>query len=538
MSQSHLVLFDADHIKDYVFTTGRLKEIRGASEMVRQLTDETQLCASAVFAAYGLTPWESPGPARIIYAAGGAGAILFADGARAQAFCQDLEGNYQRQTRSATLSAVTVSIEGIGPVAELDAQRQGARALARRKASKPQIRALPGGGLLRFGDSDRLHPAEVQLLDPDDQLLVLSEETARKRKLSFDFRRAMADSPFWEGFRQALPERQRENWQGLPRESQDLNTIGTKSHPSGYVAFIHLDGDSVGSALREVVRKGGFAAYHRFSQALDTAAQTATAQALATAYQNHVPSRHRPRQSQAELSIELPFELITIGGDDVMLVCTAEHGLGVARMISAQFGPLVHSSLDAHEVRLEHPLSASVGVVIAHASMPIVQLQERARELLKNAKHQRDPKRDVGIGFFDFQIVTTPALDQIKLLRQQGYQGNDGAEFTRRPYRCDHAETLLRQAQILRHMPDFSGSKRTDLYNACAESRMQATLDVLTVSLRLRAAERTVLLHALHELDSVSYFPFTQEYAGGQLRFRTALLDLLEVVEFTPGETQ
>ncbi len=34
-----LVRFDADKIKDYVFATGRLKEIRGASEQVRQLTD-------------------------------------------------------------------------------------------------------------------------------------------------------------------------------------------------------------------------------------------------------------------------------------------------------------------------------------------------------------------------------------------------------------------------------------------------------------------------------------------------------------------
>ena len=41
--QPYLVLFDADRIKDFVFATGRLKEIRGGSQIVRDATDAEKL---------------------------------------------------------------------------------------------------------------------------------------------------------------------------------------------------------------------------------------------------------------------------------------------------------------------------------------------------------------------------------------------------------------------------------------------------------------------------------------------------------------
>jgi hypothetical protein len=539
MSQRHLVLFDADHIKEYVFATGRLKEIRGASEIVRRLTDEDALLKHPGLTTYGLSKWSGPGVAQIIYAAGGAGAIVFADGTQAEAFCRKLENMYASETLSATLTAVAVPIDDTTPAAEVDAQHRAARALARRKASKPQILALPGGGLIRFGASDRLHPAEVKIADPDENILLLSEETARKRLMSYQLRSAVNRGSFWDSFLDALPVEQRDAWKGRPHESQDLNSIGDLSRPSGYVAFLHLDGDSIGSTLRHVVQVGGFDHYHRFSQALADAARNATVRALADVYQRFIPriaSKSRRGKSDADQRIELPFELITIGGDDVLLICTAEHGLSIAQTISTSFGTLVSEYLSKYGVTLPKPVSASVGVVIAHASMPIVQLQERAYDLLKNAKRRRDPQRDAGQGFLDFQVVTTPALDRIALIREQGYQGGDGAAFTRRPYRNDQAKLLIDHARTLSKMPEFSRSKRADLYTACATNRIQATLDVLTVSLRLRAAERSALIAALSALNSADYFPFTYEYVGRDRVYRTALLDLLEVMEFIPRE--
>ena len=44
MSQmEYLVLLDCDKIREYVFTTGRLKEIRGASAIIKELTEDPKI---------------------------------------------------------------------------------------------------------------------------------------------------------------------------------------------------------------------------------------------------------------------------------------------------------------------------------------------------------------------------------------------------------------------------------------------------------------------------------------------------------------
>ena len=69
-----LVLFDADHIKEYVFTTGRLKELRGASEQVRRLTDFGARHKASIFDEFDLKVWQPGADEGVIYASGGAGA--------------------------------------------------------------------------------------------------------------------------------------------------------------------------------------------------------------------------------------------------------------------------------------------------------------------------------------------------------------------------------------------------------------------------------------------------------------------------------
>ncbi|NJN66273.1 MAG: hypothetical protein HC884_05960 [Chloroflexaceae bacterium] len=150
MTTRYLVLFDADKIKDYVFATGRLKEIRGASEQVRQLTDpepiKTLFCRCL---GRPLDVWQEGVPEGLIYAGGGAGALLVANQDDAQTFCTELERTYRRTTRSATLSAICVPVEA-GPEQEAEALALAARRLAHRKASRCTAEHIPGGGAFAF----------------------------------------------------------------------------------------------------------------------------------------------------------------------------------------------------------------------------------------------------------------------------------------------------------------------------------------------------------------------------------------------------
>jgi hypothetical protein len=534
MAGQYLVLFDADRIKDYVFATGRLREIRGASEQVRQLTDD-----DAIYRAFGLPEWHAGADEGLIYAGGGAGAALFADEQRARTFCMWLERRFRRTTRSATLSAVCVPVAD----APAEAQRRAAQALAQRKASRPRAEAIPGGGALRFCASDRLYPASRLVPEPDTSGLLVSESTAVKRLRSRDLRqeKKFLGSPFWMAFKQHLPEKDIAQWEDAVHRDQDLGDIGAQAQPYGYVALVYADGDGIGNLIGQVVQRTGFPGYQTLSQALTQGTLEATAQALAAVY------KFRPPRTG-----HLPFEVITIGGDDVILICTAERGLAVACALSRLFTETVQGRLAGSDPRIElpHPVSASVGVVIAHDSVPIVQLERRAAELLKSAKNERRRQKSTG-GWIDFHIVSTPGLDAIETVRQRQYQPDKGTLLTMRPYACEDAERLLKWARALRGFDaDGNGvqtggdergepirlpnSKRADLYHACQGERIQASFTVLKIHTRLKEAERALLLRALQELNSADPYPFARTEVSG--RYRTALLDLIEAMEFVAEE--
>lgn len=531
MREPHLVLFDADRIRDYVFATGRLREIRGASEVVRQATAPEHIKQIA-----GVGDWQ-PDAEGLIYAAGGAGALVVDGAARAREVCAALERAYRRATGAATLSAAAVPIGAD----EASAQAQADLSLAARKQSRPRADSLPGGGPLRYCDSDRLYPASRRAHDPGsrDGILV-SAATASKREASLEYRRLLDQNPAWEHFLSRVAPEDQDVWRNAVNSSQDLGDIGALARPRGYIAMVYVDGDGAGKALRQAIRQQGFKGYKAFSTALTTAAEQASGEALAAAYQSGLPHRR------------LPFELITIGGDDVVLICTAERGLAIAAQLCRRMAALVNERLAAAGISLEQPFSASAGVVIAHDSLPIVLLERRAYDLLRSAKRAHGSSG----GGVDYYIVTTPGLEPITQIRERDYRSRDeSTSFTARPFSLDQMDHLLHAARYLRGLCDVQGtprhlltyaqqarliklpgSKVADLYTACHGSRVQATLNVLTVHTRLGELERRAILQALRNLGSMKYYPFGPPNPQRRNQVSTALLDLLEALEFVAEE--
>lgn len=540
MAEPYLLLYDADRIRDFVFATGRLKDIRGASALVRDLTDP-----APVRTLTGLSDWSPGAVEGLIYAGGAAGALLVAGRERALTLCETLEQHYRHRTGGAFLSAVAVPVAGMTPESQAVARRTALRALARRKAGRPHA-GLYDGGIVRFCERDRLNPATVVLPDPDrSEGLLASAATAAKWRRSFVSRYEVEQHDYWKAFVRLLEERAKSAWQDALDAMQqrsveelalpDMGDIGAQAEPRGYVAFVHIDGDGIGSAIDQVVRQQGFAGYAAISAALTSAAQQATGWALAAAYLDRPPRSFADAETGKTI-LTLPFEVLTIGGDDVILVCTADRGLQVACNLSRRFSDALAGELAQRGIILDSAPSASAGIVIAHDSLPMVQLQRRARELLRNAKRVRVP----GIGGVDFHIVTTPSLDTLDRVRAGEYaifdeiagnairQSRPQTVLTRRPFTLLQAEILLQHARRL--APHLPRSKRADLYLASRSVRTQTTLDVLAVHTRLKPEARAMLIEALRDLDSVSHYPFGALDDDGA--YHTALPDLLEAMEF------
>jgi hypothetical protein len=530
MTDRYLVLFDADRIRDYVFASGRLREIRGASERVRQMTDPAWLHDE-----YGTwTPNDPDGPG-VIFAGGGAGAIVVESEELARDACELLERRFRQGTGGATLSAVHERIDpNLNRIdAEADAQTRAARALARRKASRSRTQLVPGG-LVRFCGSDRTLPAigTSPIPHSSDQLPV-SHATATRRIVNQTYKTSLQRQAYWKAFRAGLPADDITAWVDAISPDQDMGSIGRQSDPDGYVALVYADGDRIGGTLRDIVRRHGFAGYQRFSAALDTAAHRATARALLRAYGARPPRKHGGETA-------LPFDVITVGGDDILLLCTAGSGLQIACDLARFFGEEMTAALSDRNDGLpgEQAVTASVGVVIAHDTMPVLTLERVGRELLKSAKQVR------GGGGVDFHVATASGIDRLAASRAREHQtGTPGLpSLTRRPYELGSALDLLHHAERIRGAPaggvgDDRGlptSKVAELIAACKGDETAAALAVLGVHSRLAAGPSQKLTDALVALDSVARYPFADPDADG--RQSTALLDLLEASQFTGEE--
>lgn len=159
----------------------------------------------------------------------------------------------------------------------------------------------------------------------------------------------------------------------------------------------------------------------------------------------------------------LPFVPIALGGDDVLLITTAQSAMPVASQLCLSFQQQIRErSADARrqgELRLaaEHlDIAVSAGVVIAKASHPIFALRRLAEELLRSAKQLSSQLKRRGHGMvstLDFRVISSPSANPLEEVRNLEYRLPDAPGMgeswgTCRPYPCQPVPGLSRPAWL------------------------------------------------------------------------------------------
>ena len=170
---------------------------------------------------------------------------------------------------------------------------------------------------------------------------------------------------------------------------QDLEDIGNASTPEGFITFIYADGNSMGGYLENIKTP---AQYRQFSERVFIAMQQAAFDAL---------SKHA---KPTETGI-LPFEIISIGGDDLILIVPGDKALEIAHEIGVNFDKAfmsrsVYGKAKCPEKAQRYQseqwkstansklpqFSMSLGFIIANEHTPIAFMEDLAGKLLKSAK--------------------------------------------------------------------------------------------------------------------------------------------------------
>ena len=224
-----------------------------------------------------------------------------------------------------------------------------------------------------------------------------------------------------------------QNWQIIDpykREARSLHEIGAAS--DGFVAYIYADGNNMGQYIRDRIKTPE--AYQEFSADIFEATEQSVYWALAHHVRpyHYTPDAKSSRQNKNPVWIH-PFEIITIGGDDVLLVVPANTALEVAHAIGEKFETILVQTgryrLEAkddkdpkhcHRYRSdtapnsECRLSISSGVLITAVNTPIYYADKLVSQLLKSAKKKaKDLKESNGYYGGTVDFLTLKAVTMI-----------------------------------------------------------------------------------------------------------------------------
>lgn len=201
---------------------------------------------------------------------------------------------------------------------------------------------------------------------------------------------------------------------GVKPYPEDLEQL---AGPSGYIAVIHADGNSIGERRRLWMAgkdQTDFIQYETenetFFHAMRCTVRAGLVAALHDTFAGHLDGVRY-----------LPYQVLMLGGDDLVLVCQARFALDFVRHYARQLQtrPIPWQN---NETR---PISMGAGVVIARYSIPFHRLHALAEQLAGSAKrlYRRQPQDAQGArperSVVDWLTTTASWVDSPEADRQR-----------------------------------------------------------------------------------------------------------------------
>jgi CRISPR-associated protein Cmr2 len=569
-TQIGLVLGGATKIKQYVFESADLQDIRGASALL----DRINLIDLKAFfdpkVASTVRPWFEEAfpalakaliPELIIYSTGG-NILAFCPAAYVHQLADAIEQCYTRETFVANSAAVGDTFrllelrfgqlrapwlqdyldnrehdilkayfdqpraKDAPPLTEADYIRQFSDRksfselvthLANRFNQRRNGNALPGRSQTRayppmlethayLSRDESGHRSSTDRISALPSNPRFSEVSARKYIMGQKSKRD-AEQKWWQGvkrdwqpgaidswvqkFLQAFPQKEYETYAAplkeVPfkevEEARSLREIGAASRPEGFVAYIYADGNNLGGYIQKLIKTPE--AYQQFSNDVSHATKCAVYRAIAQHLEvfRYVPDARSNRVRKGVPVWIHPFEILTIGGDDVLLIVPADSALAIAKTISEEFerellhqnsgyqASQVYNSDQVHRYRdpdaskrpagaeSQCQLSMSAGVLITAENTPIYYADRLVSQLLKSAKRKAKALKKQGYlgGTIDFLTLKSVTMisSNVDEFRAQGLTRDHPDQPTLKlygaPYTLYEIGGLLQTVEALRN---------------------------------------------------------------------------------------
>ena len=331
---------------------------------------------------------------------------------------------------------------------------------------------------------------------------------------------------------------------------QDLEDIADASTPQGFITFIYADGNNMGGYLENVETP---AQYRQFSERVFIALQKAAFDALA----KHLSPTEKDMH---------PFEIISIGGDDLLLIVPGSKAFDIVHTIGTNFDNAFnsHSKFASTErdklcksqrytpkewvdEQCRQPaFSLSLGFVIANVHTPVGFLEHLAGSLLKSSKTRAKTLKKPGIGYLggtvDFLVLKsfTTISSEYADFRKKFYKTDTENALTMRSFTLHELWGFMETVRAFR-IDEFPRSQLYQLRQSLQLGRRTSTLEYLYFRSRLRAGKGKRLRQELESnwqgvpniLDGQGpWYAIPKADGTVPTDYETLLFDIIEAYEF------
>lgn len=501
----HLVIHDVDAIQRYVFATRRLREIRGASALIDSLNrKDTKRCAK-----------NADGLLKFIYGNGGGAAAIFEDKDSAWAFCQEVSALYPNKTLSASSTGIVQ--EYTGPEDFGNALKKTHERLQQAKASRSRHTQLLSSPFFKLCDSCGAYPSSHRSPEPDEFIC-----------RSCHAKQAFLEDPEKHRVQTYIKNFGKEHYNKGVSFPEELDKIGDKARPQGYIGVIYADGNRIGDLLQDINTPE---ALEKFSKAIDSAITDSITEALWARYEQMITDHDNL----------MPVEVPLCGGDDLVAIVPGQDAFEVALDYMKRFQERLEQDYELAEILGGRKVTCCAGVAIAKSHTPLSRLVGLAQDLCKIAKKRnyelfQGSKEEPCL---NFQVITAPNWgDPKETFDGPAYKWSDSFTLTARPYTVKEARGLTEAARALKN-EHFPASKLHSLYRSLRLGPHKAKLDYLTLYIRAREGDAVKQRTALRKVESLlgvneNQAPWKPRIDGLPGEQTTSYGDLVEIYPFIP----
>ena len=291
---------------------------------------------------------------------------------------------------------------------------------------------------------------------------------------------------------------------------------------NSFIGLMYSDGDGLGDFLKNIknieqTEKEYLEFLKEFSKKLDETTKNSLLKALIKISKN---------------SEKLTGEFLIVGGDDVCAVLNSKEVL----KISKEFQEIFEKEMEKYTTAkgIDNRITSSCGVVIAKAKAPMYHLFDQALALQKNAKAKRYKNKILKTGYIDFQVINSEACIDLKSFREKIHSKEN--PVMERPYsigkesESKEFQTLLDLIIKLKSRDiDFPKNKLRSIY----ELKLDKTLEEFEKKDELVNILSKMEPRHIEFIDSIENVDYLNENEFNKLF--SNIFDILEIYDFVDG---